>query len=569
MLCCCLQPPARLVPGAEEVQTVAPLGQVFQEELELDVGGSGSARSLLDAELPASGGGADSRGEGEKRPGNWAQSPSRSTFGSFGSTTTPSEPKSGWTTPTCAASPTGVRLRCSLSRQQLTLCSPEEILYDVRTHLDTTHDYLAAERLLAEFRRRASAQEWAEFQETELYLRFSARLEQFYNIGRMCCLETDEWQVALEDQSRGLRFECMQSRHDRSSVLFRARLVVPTKIATAVAVANELHLLPKWNSFLSSPPERLGPTSPFSAVVNYQMSLFGGWCKFDVLSEVRRFVDPEVGFLAEAVDPVPAGHSLHRGPKARHARLDSRLARLWVAVGSEETVLVQAGRMRLPVAMHQSVTIALARTAVRGLLAAYRRRAETAGQPGSPWESALQADEHGLYALLDRCAHSPWSLRRAASPLDPASGRASPGAALRPADLKSLFSQTPCSLRRAPATPEPDASDDRFAMSVDSVGSARSKSSLASDGKRGPRAARVSIGPDVEIRCIPDRAGHKEEYRFLAEQHANLKHAVSMTKRPGTDDDNVTEESRVAKSRVELNPAGIDVKASGADLSQA
>lgn len=432
-------------------------------------------------------------------------------------------------------------LRCGAGRNRLRLHTRDELISDIKTHLDMTHDVLAAEELVGELKSRMSREEWAEFQDEEVMKCFRSRLEQFYGIGTSCCLETDEWFVAFVDRQRGAKLECMFASSE-PKVWYRLHIALPASMPRAAAISCELHLLPSWNPGLSKTPVRVGEHSAFSAVIGYSSSWYGGLYKVDILSEVQRFVDSEAGFMAEATTPVAEGHSSYIPPAKGHARLDSSFKRLWIAVGSSETVVIQAGSVELPFAANRSLISLMAQTTGRRMFSRIRQAAARAMKPGSPWEPAIEADSQGLYEVLGRCASSEGSRQRAVASVANGDLGSAMAASLRPEDMSDMFSQRPGCLLRRRTTPADDPPAD--APPADASPASPTRPSFKKS---------VSFGPTTEIRTIPDRAGHTEEYRFLAEQHNRLNDALALTARHMFQEDSASD-PRAEGAEVALRP---------------
>mmetsp|Transcript_43210 Transcript_43210/g.109923 ORF Transcript_43210/g.109923 Transcript_43210/m.109923 type:complete len:614 (+) Transcript_43210:52-1893(+) len=409
-----------------------------------------------------------------------------------------------------------------IGSKRLEHCSIVNIMYEVTRHLDSTHDILRAEELFAELKRRLSVREWDSLQETELLGQFSAQLEPFFDIGRYCCLETRDWSTDFQDSD--MHIECM--RDDSHTIFYRARVKLPVSLACAVAVTNELDLLPTWDPLVSSPPEVVGTRTAHRMTMRYQMNLLRGFRRFDVLSEVRRFIDRDAGFLAEAADGVPEGDPNWSAPSRGLARPPGlKTRRLWLAFGKEACVLVEVGAMGLQPRMGERLLRPFAAALLRRRALAMRNAAVSAAVADSTWEARRQSDADGLYAQLEEAARSKGSRQRSDNKSKGADESAVVIAA--PSNLAGLFARDGV-LRYRPNEQEP--------LSPEFTEAEFTEEPRNSIGRRSSRKT-VHFSPGIILHCIPDRAGHREEYEFLADQHERLKKAMKAVMKNTSEED--------------------------------
>lgn len=417
--------------------------------------------------------------------------------------------------------------RSAASGRRPEIWSQQEILADVRTELETTHDILAAEALLRGLAERLVPEEWDELQETELLENFRQEIERFYDIGKACCLETEGWFTAWQDPASDAHVECeLTNEGGKQALRYRAHVPLAAGLPAAFAVSNELDLFPRWNPVIASAPEVRGDrTACHLAAVTYQVAFAAGLYRLDFQQEVQRYIDPEAGFVAESASPVPAEHRAYQKPQTGHSRPEGESQRVWLAIGRSACILVQAGSVRLPFHVNARVAKMLVSWVARRLVLALQAAAGRASQPGSHWEAAMKSDPEGLYTRLSRVADSEGSRQRAAE-VGSLGGRSK--------DLARLFGRHGLLRGRPLSTP------------------------------RG--AKKVSFGPSLSLRSIPNRDGLKTEYAFLAEQHERLKKAVEAY--TGGDDSKEWAEksdSRLARSRVESGPADAAIGSQGSD----
>merc|ERR1719213_775594 len=100
-----------------------------------------------------------------------------------------------------------------------------------------------------------------------------------------------------------------------------------------MAVANEIQLMPKWNSLVVKDPEVVGRRTAHYMVLNYQISALGGMYKVDVLNEIRRFSDVEGGYLVEYVTSVPSDHPSYKDAEKGYKRMQTLIKNVITACG--------------------------------------------------------------------------------------------------------------------------------------------------------------------------------------------------------------------------------------------
>jgi hypothetical protein len=228
-------------------------------------------------------------------------------------------------------------------------------------------------------------------------------------------MQNDDWFVVYKDDTGSSIHGCYD-KNDSYTLYYRVRVHIPAKMTNVLAVANESQLLQEWNALVTKPPEVLGEKKALHFVLNYQMSVLHGMYKVDLLNEVRRYVDPRGGFLAEYIKSVPADHERFKEPMSGYKRPDTELKNIWVACGEENTVLIQAGTLRLPFSLGQWVVTSLGSVAGKFIVGGLVKNSLRSCEPGNPWEQALKEDSTGFYARLTECLLADSSCTRRESP---------------------------------------------------------------------------------------------------------------------------------------------------------
>lgn len=299
-------------------------------------------------------------------------------------------------------------------RKSVQLASIEEFLADVRRFVDDEFDILAAEALLVSLEAKmGGGAQWNEIVSSPIFQKFAEKLNLFYEVGKACCGQADDWFAVYKEGTSSIHASF--DLEDASVLHYRVRVQIPAKITNVMAVANESQLMPEWNTLVTKEPEVVGRRTALHFRICYQMSVAAGMFKVDILNEVRRFLDPEGGFLAEFVSSVPQDDEHHKEPVSGHKRADTELKNIWIPCGSENTVLIQVGKLRLPFKLSEWVVRTLGSIAGRFVLGGLVKNSLRSTKPGNPWEGPLKEDSTGFYRRLESCLHTDACKNRSAS----------------------------------------------------------------------------------------------------------------------------------------------------------
>lgn len=293
--------------------------------------------------------------------------------------------------------------------------SKEALLSRLEYLVDVSYDILMAEEVLQLLKTALadSPQEWQEVRRSSLYERFSRRLVYFAEVGQSVCADMCGWFSVFEADGGRQSIKVLLDKYDPNKVDYRVSALIPAHITHVLAVANEIQLLPTWNTLVTGTPRTIGRRTAHYMMLNYQMSVLGGMYKLDVLNEVRRFSNIEGGFLAEYIESAEEDHPSYTPPPSGYKRPSTKIQNVWVSVGSSHTLLIQFGSVRTPFNLGKWLVQSLGTLAGKIILGGIVKNSLLASKPGNAWEQPRLKDSLGLYARLDECAAAKVSQERA------------------------------------------------------------------------------------------------------------------------------------------------------------
>jgi len=296
---------------------------------------------------------------------------------------------------------------------------PEKAVENMRdlieTLIDREYDILAAELVLREMELHlAAGEEWQKMLGSKLFERFSRKASYFFKVGRAVCSDQSKWLCIYE--GGGSSITALVDKDDPCLIHYKANISIATSLTNVMAVANEVQFMREWNSLVTKEPRRIGRFTAHYLVLGYQLSLLGGLYKLDVLNEIRRFTDIDGGFLVEYIVSADKTHPCYQEPEKGYKRPQNELKNVWVACGKEHTVLIQMGKVKLPVKASQWLLSAVGKLAGSAVVSSLVKNSLRASEPGSPWEAPLKADTSGFYTRLRTCEASAASLDRTPRP---------------------------------------------------------------------------------------------------------------------------------------------------------
>lgn len=292
--------------------------------------------------------------------------------------------------------------------------SKEALLNRLEHLVDVAYDILRAEQVLEVLMQvlEDRPDEWEEIVSSELFERFKRKLVYFLEVGRSICSDQDGWFSVFEADGGRQSIKVLMNKERPNEVEYRVAALIPAKLTNVLSVANEIQLLPTWNTLVTGTPKTVGRRTAHYMMINYQMSLLGGMYKFDVLNEVRRFSQIEGGFLAEYIETADEEHPSYTPPPSGFKRPSTMLKNIWVAVGDSHTLLIQYGSLKLPFSLAKWLVQSIGTVAGKFILGGIVKNSMLASQPGNVWEAPREDDNLGLYARLDECCAAKFARER-------------------------------------------------------------------------------------------------------------------------------------------------------------
>eukprot|EP00930_Biecheleria_cincta_P014032 TRINITY_DN12234_c0_g1_i1.p1 TRINITY_DN12234_c0_g1~~TRINITY_DN12234_c0_g1_i1.p1 ORF type:complete len:515 (+),score=85.94 TRINITY_DN12234_c0_g1_i1:52-1596(+) len=307
------------------------------------------------------------------------------------------------------------------------------LLKEIQRLVNVEYDMLTAFSLMQQLQEiLAGTRAWVSVQGSALHQRLTSRLKEFMKGGRACFDHSGEWHLLYENAKEGQSIHARFNEVNPLLVEYRVSAQVNAPLSSAYAVANEEQLMSIWNNLVEGTPRILGTRTSHYKVVNYQMSAMAGLYKVDFLNEIRRFIDPESGCLIELVGNIEKGHPLYVEPRKGYNRPVTKFQTVWSACGKGRTVLVQTGNLKLPFSVGKWLGTKLGGIAGKYMVEGLVRNSLLSIEPNSPWQSYLETDTHGLYALLQGCESGKLSQERQPKP-------GNEGLKIEPFDLSDHF----------------------------------------------------------------------------------------------------------------------------------
>jgi len=269
--------------------------------------------------------------------------------------------------------------------------------------IDTMDDVLLVDTLLNELHEAVDAQEWEMVLKSPSFGRFARKLGFFHRVGQLCCADDREWFTIHTDKTTGNGIQGFLDPDNSRILHYRVSAQIPASLTHVMAVANEVELLPTWNSLVVGQPQVVGRRTGLHLVLNYKVSALHGIYKLDILNEIHRFVDTEGGFLVEYIESVDKEHSCFREPSPGFKRPHCKLQNIWVACGESHTMLLQVGEVHLPFPVNKFLVSNLGSLAGSFVLGGFVKNSLRSSEPGNPWEEFISRDNLGLYAKLRHC----------------------------------------------------------------------------------------------------------------------------------------------------------------------
>jgi len=283
----------------------------------------------------------------------------------------------------------------------------EAVLDEVERLVDVSYDVLKAEELLAALEEHlgSNSKLWEDILERPFFDRFKRKLDIYTKVGQAVCKATDDWFCVYHDQSWTQTIYGCIDKDNNKCLHYRVTVHIPTSLTNVMAIGNEVELLPTWNTLVINEPSVIGRRTAHYMVLNYQMSILGGMYKVDILNEIRRFSDPEGGYLAEYIESAGNDHPCYKPTLNGYKRPDTKLQNIWIACGPKQTTLVQVGKVVLPFTATKWLASTVGSLAGRFIVGGLVKNSMRSAEPGNPWEERLAQDVYGLYERMSECVN--------------------------------------------------------------------------------------------------------------------------------------------------------------------
>eukprot|EP00397_Hematodinium_sp_SG-2012_P034897 GEMP01037475.1.p1 GENE.GEMP01037475.1~~GEMP01037475.1.p1 ORF type:complete len:335 (+),score=43.67 GEMP01037475.1:142-1146(+) len=209
--------------------------------------------------------------------------------------------------------------------------------------------------------------------------------------GWLNCLDSPKLQAKASYQyTRGDSFAWI-------SLIFE----LDANIAEVGASTHETDLWHTWHPIVYS-NELLGVKETWRQKCHWKKSIAMGLIQGDVVPDIHRFVDQDLLFLIEHVQPLDAKDRFYVPPIQGLQRELLESATLIIPIGTEKTLVLTTLRIEFgmtpPAPMVRSILPTLASQSV----STYNKTMKMIRDPkkGAEWRMRMDADEDGVYAVL-------------------------------------------------------------------------------------------------------------------------------------------------------------------------
>merc|ERR1712232_14102 len=126
-------------------------------------------------------------------------------------------------------------------------------------------------------------EEWEVVLKSPIFERYFREMRNFRRVGQ-ACKERRPWFNVYTDKKTGSTIEGSFDVKDDRILHYRVSAFIATSLTNVMAVANEVQLMPTWNSLIVGQPAVLGQRSAHHMIINYKVSVLRGLYKLDVLN---------------------------------------------------------------------------------------------------------------------------------------------------------------------------------------------------------------------------------------------------------------------------------------------
>lgn len=295
--------------------------------------------------------------------------------------------------------------------------SPSALVSLAHRCFEVDGDAVAAFRILAKLQASLHAQsggidEWNTIVNTPDVKQLIAECDKMRAIGHACCSSGQDWVTVYKNANEHQTLEACFDSQNPYALQYRLQMVFPVNLKNALAVTSEIELQSHWNSFLVGPPTVLQRTKGMRMIVTSQCSALMGMIRNEALDDITRYVDEEAGLVAEHLCSVQENSPMYSQPSHGFKRTQTHIQNVWVACGSDHTILRQNGKLTSPIPLTKTLLNTIAGLVGKYILSGLIRNANRSLEPGNPWEEAMKQDVNDFYCRLDRCVQSTASQKR-------------------------------------------------------------------------------------------------------------------------------------------------------------
>jgi len=298
-----------------------------------------------------------------------------------------------------------------------TNCSPSALVSSAHRCFEVDGDVVTAFKILTKLQasllaQSGGAEEWRVIVNTPEVKQLIAECDKMKAIGHACCSSGQSWVTVYKNAGEHQYLDACFDPSNPYTLQYRLDMVFPVNLKNALAITSEVELQSNWNAFLVAPPKVLKRTKGTHLTVSSQASAMMGMIKNENLDDIFRYIDEDAGIVVEHIRSVQENSPMYSKPSRGFKSTDNNIQNLWVACGSDHTILRQTATLGLPIPLTKTLLSTIAGLVGKYILSGLIRTANRSLEPGNLWEEAMEQDVHDFYRRLDRCVQSEASQKR-------------------------------------------------------------------------------------------------------------------------------------------------------------